>query len=98
MVVDFKRQPPFFVSQLYIDGAATGRIDMEYLSEPFLLGELRNMDRNDQMFQSCCRCYIESVLTFSFISWFGGLSVKNKSKCNKAVNVCSKTAGDQCAV
>ena len=38
------------------------------------------------IYQSC----IESVLTFSFLCWFGGLNVKSKNVLNKVVNVCSK--------
>ena len=47
------------------------------------------------LLQSFYWCYTESVLTFSFISWFGGLRVKNKSKLNKVVNVTSKIVGRQ---
>ena len=31
-----------------------------------------------------------SVLTFSFLCWFGGLNVKSKNILNKVVNVCGK--------
>ena len=33
---------------------------------------------------------MESVLTFSFLCWFGGLNVKSKNVLNKVVNVCGK--------
>ena len=46
---------------------------------------------DSDLLQSFYRCYVESVLIFSFISWFGGLSAKNKSKLNKVVNVSSET-------
>ena len=46
-----------------------------------------------KVLQSYYQCYTESVLTFSSIPWFGGLSVKNKSKLNKVVNVSSKIVG-----
>ena len=36
------------------------------------------------------RSCIESVLTFSFLYWFGGLNVKSKNVLNKMVNVCGK--------
>ena len=36
---------------------------------------------------------IESVLTFSFLCWFGGLNVNSKNVLNKAVNVCGKAEG-----
>ena len=33
--------------------------------------------------------FIESLLTFSFICWFNGLSVKEKNSLNTIVKVCS---------
>ena len=41
------------------------------------------------------RAYIESVLTFSFLGWFGSLSVKNKTVLARVVNVCSKIVGER---
>ncbi|MCB4762119.1 MAG: hypothetical protein LGB62_08310, partial [Sulfurovum sp.] len=38
---------------------------------------------------------IESVLTFSFLCWFGGLNVKSKNVLNKVVNVCGKVVGER---
>ena len=38
---------------------------------------------------------IESVLTFSFLSWFGGLNVKSQKVLNKVVNVCGKVVGER---
>ena len=35
--------------------------------------------------------YIESLLTFSFVCWFGSLSVKDKNCLGCVVKVCSKT-------
>ncbi len=43
-----------------------------------------------KMFYSC---FIESVLTFSFICWYGLLSLKNKNRLQGIVRVCSKIAG-----
>ena len=42
-------------------------------------------------YQSC----IESILTFLFLCWFGGLNVKSKNVVNKEVNVCGKTVGER---
>ena len=38
---------------------------------------------------------IESVLTFSFLCWFGGLNVKRKNVLNKVVNMCGKVVGER---
>ena len=40
-------------------------------------------------------CCVESVLTFSFLCWFGGLNVKSKTFLNKVVNVCGKVVGER---
>lgn len=37
--------------------------------------------------------FIESVLTFSSICWFGSLSLKNKKRLEHVVKLCSKVAG-----
>ena len=59
----------------------------------FLLRKLRNVDMNSEILQSFFWCYTKSVLAFSFISYFGGLRVKNKSKFNNVLNLSSKIAG-----
>ena len=42
------------------------------------------------MFYKSC---IQSVLTFSFISWFGNVSQKDKNKLQRVVNISSKITG-----
>ncbi len=39
--------------------------------------------------------FVESILTFSFVAWYFSLSVVNKNKLNKIVNMASKIAGKQ---
>ena len=41
------------------------------------------------------RSFIESVLTFCFVAWFFSLSIVNKNKLNKIVNMSSKIVGQQ---
>ena len=38
---------------------------------------------------------IETVLTFSFLCWFGGLNVKKKNVLNKVETVCGKVVGER---
>ena len=40
---------------------------------------------------------LTSVLTFSFLCWFGigGLNVKSKNVLNKVVNACGKVVGER---
>ena len=47
------------------------------------------------MLRGFYRCFIESILTFSFICWFGGLSVQNKNVLGRVVNVCGKVVGEK---
>ena len=39
--------------------------------------------------------FVESILTFSFICWFGGLAVRDKNSLCSIVKVCSKIIGIQ---
>ncbi len=43
-----------------------------------------------KMFYSCC---IESVITFSFVCWYGSLNVKNRNRLQGIVKVCGKIVG-----
>ena len=38
-------------------------------------------------------CFIESILTFSFIAWYGATTLKAKSRLQGVVKVCSKVSG-----
>ena len=39
------------------------------------------------------RSFVESALTFCFIAWYGSLSLINKNRLHKIINVSSKIAG-----
>ena len=39
--------------------------------------------------------FVESVLTFSFLCWYGGLSIKNKKILGKVVSICGKVVGER---
>ena len=39
------------------------------------------------------RTFIQSVITFNFLTWHGNLSVRNKNKISKIVNTASKIIG-----
>ena len=47
------------------------------------------------LLQMFYRAFIGSVLTLSFLGWFGSLSVKNKTVLARVVNVCSKIVGER---
>ena len=62
-------------------------------SRMYCLRKLRNFGVNGTVLQGFYKCFIESVLTFSFICWYGSLSIKNRNVLSKVVNVCSKIVG-----
>ena len=62
-------------------------------SRIFCLQKLRNIGVDPVILQTYYRCCVESLLTASFICWYGSLGVKNKRVLNDVVNVCSKVIG-----
>ncbi len=38
-------------------------------------------------------CFIESIVSFSVICWYGNLNVKSRGKLNSIVKICSKIVG-----
>ncbi len=73
--------------------ANTNHINKKCQSRIFCLQKLRNIQINTKVLEGFYHCFVESVLSFSFICWFGNLSLKNKNVLNKIVNVCSKIMG-----
>ena len=62
-------------------------------SRIYCLQKLRNIGINSDVLQMYYRCCIESVLTVSFMCWYGSLCVRSKKVLNDVVNVCSKVVG-----
>ena len=59
----------------------------------YLLRKLKSFNVSTHVLVSVYRCCIESVLTFNIISWFGHLSVRDKTRLSRIVNICSKLVG-----
>ena len=57
------------------------------------LRKLRSFNVNERVLSLFYRCFVESILTFSFQCWYGSLSLVNKSRLEKIVLVASKIAG-----
>ena len=55
--------------------------------------KLRSIGVNSLILQNFYRCFIESILTFGFLCWYGGLSEQNRNVLKKVVKVCAKIAG-----
>ena len=80
-------------SKLNFD-ANTKSIQKKCNSRVYCLQKLRSLNVNSTVLKNFYRCFIESVLTFGFLCWFEGLSVKNKNVLNRVVNVCGKVVGE----
>ena len=59
-------------------------------SRIYCLQKLRNIGVASDILEMYYRACIQSVLTLSFICWYGSLSVRGKKLLNDVVNVCSK--------
>ena len=75
--------------------ANTNFIHKKCQSRIFCLQKLRNLKVSEKVLQGFYRCFIESILTFSFICWFGNLAMKSKNVLNRIVNVCGKVVGER---
>ena len=73
----------------------TALIQKKCHSRMYLLQKLRNLNVNPSVLQMFYLAFIESVLTFSFLGWFGSLSVKNKAVLARVVNACSRIVGER---
>ena len=57
------------------------------------LRKLRSFNIDNTILSMIYKSYIQSVLTFSFICWFGNVSQKDKNKLQRVVNISSKITG-----
>ena len=58
-----------------------------------VLYTLRSLNVNNVILERCYQAFIQSVLAFSVICWFGSLSAKEKVRLNGIVRVCGKIVG-----
>ena len=59
-------------------------------SRIYCLQKLRNIGVPSGILEMYCRACIQSVLTLSFMCWYGSLGVRGKKVLNDVVNVCNK--------
>ena len=62
-------------------------------SRLFCLKKLRSLGVNESILGNFYRCFLESVLTFGFLCWYSGLSVRNKNVLDRVVKVSGKVVG-----
>ena len=75
--------------------AHTDYINSKCQSRIYCLQKLRSLNVNLDILRTFYRSFVESVLTFSFLCWFGGLSLSCKNVLGRVVNVCSKVLGER---
>ena len=59
----------------------------------YLLRKLSRLHVNTDILHSYYLCHIESVLTYAFMAWFGGLAETEKNKLARTVNIGAKLCG-----
>uniref|UniRef100_A0A1A8LS20 Reverse transcriptase domain-containing protein n=3 Tax=Nothobranchius TaxID=28779 RepID=A0A1A8LS20_9TELE len=59
----------------------------------YLLRKLNYFNVNKRILCNFYSCFIESILTFSFVCWYKALSMKDKKKLQSIVKTCSKIIG-----
>ncbi|KAJ0066452.1 hypothetical protein NL108_013223 [Boleophthalmus pectinirostris] len=94
MVDSYKYLGTVFDSSLRFD-KNTEHIVKRGQQRVHLMRKLSSFNVSSNILNNFYHSYIESLMTFSFICWFYGLSVKDKNSLNQIVKVCSKISGVQ---
>ena len=74
--------------------ANTNYLHKKCQSRIYLLQKLRNLNVNSYVMKTFYRSFIESILTFSFISWYSCLTMDDRKKVDRVVRVCGKIVGE----
>jgi len=93
-VSEYKYLGTVLDSKLNFD-SNTRLIHKKCQSRIYCLQKLRSLNVNSNILHNFYCSFIESVLTFGFLCWYGGLSVRNKNVLNRIVNVCGKVVGER---
>ena len=70
-------------------------INKKCQSRIYCLQKLRSLKVNTNILTTFYKSFIESVVTYGFLCWFGGLNVRNRMMLNRVVNVCGKVVGER---
>ena len=58
-----------------------------------ILFDLRGLMVNSKILERCYQAYVLSILSFSFMCWFGSLCVKERKRLEGMVSLCGKIVG-----
>ena len=61
----------------------------------YLIRKLKTFDVDKQILETIYRSIVESIMTFNIITFYGYLSVKDKARLNRIVNIASKVVGQK---
>ena len=56
----------------------------------YLIWKLKTFDVDKKMLEMIYRSLVESILTFNIVTFYGHLTVKQKNRLNKIVNIATK--------
>ena len=56
----------------------------------YLIRKLKTFDVDKKMLEMIYRSLVESILTFNIVTFYGHLTVKQKNRLNKIVNIATK--------
>lgn len=59
----------------------------------YFLRKLGGFNVDNSFMKMFYSCFIESVITFSFVCWYGSLNLKNRNRLRGIVKVCGKIVG-----
>ena len=59
----------------------------------YLLRKLKYFDVRQDILEMVYRSLVESILTFNIVTWFGNLSVKDRARLTRVVNLAGKIIG-----
>ena len=93
-VSEYKYLGTILDNKLTFDSNTTS-IHKKCQSRIYCLQKLRSLKANKSVLCNFYSCFIQSVLTFGFLCWFGGLSVRNKNVLDRIVKVCGKVVGEK---
>ena len=93
VVSEYKYLGTIFDDKLRWD-ANTEAIAKKGQQRLYFLRKLNSFSVDTKFLKLFYKSFIESILTFSFICWFGSLSVRNKNSLQKIVNISSKVISE----
>ena len=65
----------------------------EHLGSIYRVTKLRNFNVQEKILETVYRSLIESILAFNIIAWYGNLTVKDRARLSRVINLAGKVIG-----